>query len=145
VKFPVSLAIITLALAAHAQDSPPADAYFVADIELQTAEDFMQVMDRAEQFLLRGEPLPEGNARVTLVLHGPVLRSLLRQNYLQNKALVDKAASLSALGVIDLKACNTWMTGNGIEPQHLQPFIEVIAYGPAEVKRLVRDEHYLYF
>lgn len=53
-----------------------------------------------------GTTLPRGEAKVTLVLHGPVLKSLLRENYLQNKNLVDQAASLSALGVIDVKACN---------------------------------------
>jgi len=145
VRFLVALAISLLLPLAHAQDAPRADAYFVADIELQTGAELAQLLHRAEQFLALGEPLPEGGAKLTLVLHGPVLRNLLRDNYLSNKALVDTAASLSALEVIDVKACNTWMANNGISPDRLQPFVEVIDYGPAEVKRLVEDRHYLFF
>lgn len=89
--------------------------------------------------------LPAGDGSVTLVLHGPVLRSLLRENYLNNKKMVDRAASLSAMGVIGVKACNTWMASNGINSEDLQAFIDSVPYGPAEVERLLKDKHYLYF
>jgi len=145
VKFLVALAVALMALVTLAQDISIQERYYVADIELHTADEFRQLLERAEQFLIQGDSLPEGDVKVTLVLHGPVLKSLLRENYLQNKTLVDLAASLSALEVIDVKACSTWMAGNNVSPESLQPFIEIVAYGPAEVERLVKDQRYLYF
>jgi intracellular sulfur oxidation DsrE/DsrF family protein len=143
------LALAVTAWPAFAQDTPPEAVYFVADIELHTAQELGQLLDRAGQLLSDGGSPPPGDAQggaiVTLVLHGPVLGSLLRENYAPNKALVDQAASLSALEVIDVKACQSWMTHNGIRPEQLQPFIEVVAYGPAEVERLVEEQGYLHF
>jgi intracellular sulfur oxidation DsrE/DsrF family protein len=70
---------------------------------------------------------------------------LLRQSYLENKQLVDLAASLSALGVVEIKACETWMGGNSVDPSTLQPFVQTVSYGPGEVRRLVNDEGYIRF
>jgi intracellular sulfur oxidation DsrE/DsrF family protein len=145
VKILLSLLGILVALVSFAQEPPTAEEYYVMDVELQTADDLLLLLDRAEQLLIEGVELPRGDAKVTLVLHGPVLRSLLTENYLQNKKLVDQAASLSAMELIDVKACSTWMTMNGVDSKNLQPFVETVAYGPAEVKRLVEDKHYLYF
>ena len=144
-KFLVALAITVVALASIAQDDSATEQYFVADIELQTADEFQQLLERAEQFLILGDSLPEGEAKVTLVLHGPVLKSLLRENYLQNKTLVNLAASLSAMEVIDVKACSSWMAANNVSPENLQPFIETVTYGSAEVERLIKNKGYLYF
>lgn len=132
-----------------AEDTPQGPIYYVADIELHSTDEFSQLLDRAGQMLLQDNPPPppdpDGGAIVTLVLHGPVLKNLLRENYRENQALVDKAASLSALGVIDVKACKSWMAHNEINPERLYPFIQVVAYGPAEVERLVKERGYLYF
>lgn len=147
-----TLSVLTLALATGpglAEEAPVEPVYYVADIELHTADEFSQLLDRAERLLLESDtaehPAAREDAIVTLVLHGPVLESLLRENYRQNKALVDQAASLSALEVIDVKACKSWMAYNGIDPARLHPFVEVVAYGPAEVERLVEERGYLYF
>ncbi len=128
-----------------AQDSPAQYQNFVADIELQSADQFLELLDRAEQLMLAGVVTPGSGPKVTLVLHGPVVRTLLRDNYRDNKPLVDKAASLSALEVIDVKACATWMTINGVNPGNLQPFIEIVPYGSAEVQRLLNEHLYRKF
>ena len=145
VKLFTALAFTLVALSSFAQNLSVEDQYYVADIELQTAEEFLQLLERAEQFLMLEDSFPQDEAKVTLVLHGPVLKNLLRKNYQQNKTLIDLAASLSALEVIEIKACSTWMAGNNINSENLQPFIEIVAYGPAEVERLVKDRGYLYF
>jgi intracellular sulfur oxidation DsrE/DsrF family protein len=144
VKGIFSLLGVLLALTAYAQNTPSEDQYYLVDIELQTAEEFQQLLNRAEQLILAGVSIPRGGARVTFVLHGPVLENLLRKNYLLNKSMVDKAASLSALEVIDIKACNTWMMSHEVDEADLQPFIETVDYGPAVVKRLLQ-KNYLYF
>ncbi len=140
----LSLAMV-LAFATMAQEATPQEQHYVADIELQTVEEFRQLLERAEQLLLEGAVSGGDEAEVTFVLHGPVVRNLLRQNYLANKKTVDLAASLSAMGVIEVKACRTWMGGHGVNEEDLQPFVETVAYGPGEVLRLAKEKNYIYF
>ena len=131
-----------LCFPALAQDE---QASYLAEIELHTVDELHSVLRRAEQLLSSGA-LPLGAAPpVTFVLHGPEVRILLRQNYLDNKPTVDLAASLSALGVVEIKACETWLGGDGIVVEQLQPFVGTVPYGPTEVRRLIEEEDYLYF
>lgn len=143
-KWLISLFGTLLTLAALAQNLSSDGQHYVVDIELQTAEEFQQLLSRAEQLLLAGVTVSRGEPKVTFVLHGPVLRNLLRDNYLDNKRMVDLAASLTAMEIIDLKACNTWMLSQEISAEELQPFVETVDYGPAEIKRLL-EINYLNF
>ncbi len=140
---PVLIAVLALLLASglQAQD----EARFVADIELQTADELEGMLLRAEQLLVEGIAPQDDETSVTFVLHGPVIRALLRENYQDNKEMVDLAASLSALRVVSIKACRTWMGGHNVAEMDLQPFVQTVAYGPGEVRRLARDEAYLDF
>ena len=130
---------------ALSQEQSPDQQRFVVDIELQTREQFDLLLQRANQLLLSGEVQQQGEPAVVFVLHGPVLRSLLKQNYLENRETVDLAARLSALEVIDLKACRTWMGGNSVSEDDLQPFVETVSFGPAEVSDLLQQGNYSYF
>lgn len=138
------LALLLIAVA-RADESGDPRPLFVADFELQNTEQFRETLRRAEQLMIQGVAPQDGQARVTFVLHGPVIRDLLRENYLENKELVDLAASLSALDVIEIKACQTWMGSHRVDQTHLQPFVGTVPYGAAEVERLVREEDYIYF
>lgn len=144
-SFLVLLPALCTCLPLCAQDLVAADQRYVVDIELQTIEDLQQLLERAEQLLIAGQVPAADEAAVIFVLHGPVLRSLIRENYLDNKRTVDLAASLSALGMIDIKACRTWMGSNNVAESELQPFVETVSYGTGEVQRLVRERNYLYF
>ena len=140
--------LLTLLLAwsgASAGQSPPQVEGYVADIELQTVDEFRQLLKRVDEIVLndslaRRDPVP-----VAFVLHGPVVRNLLRSNYLANKETVDLAARLSALGQVDIKACRTWMTLHDVDPGDLQPFISIVRLGREEVDRLVNESRYVYF
>ena len=137
--------VLLTSFLALSQDQPPNQQRFVVDIELQTLEQFDLLLQRANQLLLSGEVQQQGEAAVVFVLHGPVLRSLLKQNYPENRPTVDLAARLSALEVIDLKACRAWMGGNSVSESDLQPFVESVSYGPAEVESLLQQGNYSYF
>jgi intracellular sulfur oxidation DsrE/DsrF family protein len=136
-------ALITAGVSA--QEATVQQPQYLAAIELHTAEELRQVLQRAEELLSDGALMIDDPVPVTFVLHGPEVRILLRQNYLANKPTVDLAASLSALGVVEIKACETWMGGNRIEVEELQPFVGTVPYGPAEARRLLQEENYLYF
>lgn len=136
---------LLLALPVMAQDSQSSVAGYVADIELQTEEDLIELLSRAEVLFLDGTLSQDDGATLTLVLHGPVLRSLMRDSYRDSKQMVDQAATLSALGVVRIQACRSWMGSNGLSEAGLQPFVGVVSYGPNEVDRLIRDEGYIVF
>ena len=123
----------------------PENPYYVAAIELHTTAELHAVLERADQLLGQGLAPQSAPASVTFILHGPEVISLLRQNYLQNKPTVDLAARLSALGVVEIKACKTWMGGNSVVVEDLQPFVGIVDYGPGEIRRLIDEEGYLYF
>jgi intracellular sulfur oxidation DsrE/DsrF family protein len=134
-----------LACASTAQDISLDSPSYIAAIELHTSAELFSVLQRADQLLMDGVALQSEPAAVTFVLHGGEVTSLLRQNYRQNKALVDLAARLSALGVVEIMACETWMGGNSVAGEELQPFVKTVIYGPEEVSRLIDEENYLYF
>lgn len=133
----------SLAQAQVADD--PGEQHYVVDIELQTAEQFHDLLSRAEQLFLEGAALPAGEAKVSFVLHGPVLKNLARERYVANKKLVDLAASLSAMDVIEVKACRTWMQHNGMSESQLLPFVETVPYGPGAVEAMLKSENYTRF
>ncbi len=118
---------------------------YLAEIVLHTEDEFRSVLERAEQLLLEGEVDQQGQPQVAFVLHGPEVNLLLKQNYLQHRETVDLAARLSALGVVDIKACQRWMGGNGIDAQDLQPFVGTVPFAIAEARRLVEEEGYIKF
>ncbi len=142
-RYLILLALI-LSIPALGQQAVQTSSRFVADIELETEADLSELLSRAGQLFLEGKVRQEDGA-VVLVLHGPVLNSLMKPNYAQSQAVVNQAASLAALGVLEVKACRSWMGQNGMDEEDLQPFVEVVSYGPSEVSRLVREEGYLFF
>lgn len=139
------LGVLLIPSPASSQDLIPSQQRYVVDIELQTQAQFDLLLQRANQLMLSGEVQQQGEAAVVFILHGPVLRSLLKQNYAENRQTVDLAARLSALEVIELKACRTWMGGNNVNEADLQPFVESVSYGPGEVEGLLKQGSYSYF
>lgn len=122
-------------------ETPPR---YLADLQLNTSQELHSVMQRVEQLLNKGELSLDTSHPIAFVLHGPEVRSLLKQNYSRHRGMVDLAAKLSALGVVDIRACETWMGGHRIDPADLHSFIGTVPYGPAEERRLL-DDDYIYF
>ena len=85
------------------------------------------------------------DAPIAFVLHGPEAESLFASHYAENKALVNLAARLTAFKVVDIKVCETWMGSRRLDSTQLPPFIGTVPFGPAEEKRLLKQERYVYF
>tara|TARA_R110001599_G_scaffold192503_1_gene387886 strand:- start:4342 stop:4797 length:456 start_codon:yes stop_codon:yes gene_type:complete len=139
------LASVLWAVSATAQEPERSSARYVADIELQDAQQLSELLERAGQLLLDGLATQNGVPKVSFVLHGPVIRDLLRQNYGGNIQLVNLAASLSALQVVEIKACRTWMGVNAVDAAELQPFVIPVDLAASEVERLRGKKSYLDF
>jgi len=82
---------------------------------------------------------------VSIVVHGPEVSIFQRQNYESNKNIVDLAARLSALGVLDINVCETRLNSFGANKESVYPFVGTVLFGPSEVNRLLDEENYVYF
>lgn len=120
-------------------------ARYLAEIELHTEAELLQLLQRAEQLSDQGVIQPDSGYPVRFVLHGSEVRVLLVENYNQHRATVDLAQRLTEKGVVDVKVCETWMGGNRVLNEQLPSFIGTVPYGPEEKQRLLRKEQYIYF
>ena len=87
--------------------------------------------------------LADGLPPIVMMLHGPQAHKFVRQNYAQNKILVDQTAKLAAYGVVDVKICATWMRNNRYTHADLFPFVTSVPLGAAELERLREEEGYV--
>ena len=130
---------------ATAQQADSDGVRYVADIELQNSQQLTVLLQRANQILLDGPASQGGIPNVSFVLHGPVIKDLLKQNYAGNLQMVNLAARLSALQVVEIKVCRTWMGLNNVEEVDLQPFVVPVNLAGSEVERLREKKNYLDF
>jgi hypothetical protein len=119
------------------------EARYLANIELHTAAELLDVLKRSEILFDNGELVEE--SPVAVVLHGVEARAFLRQDYKQYKSLINLAARLTALGAVDIQVCDVWMGSQSLDAQQLQPFVGIVPNGPREVTRLITEENYIYF
>jgi hypothetical protein len=115
----------------------------VLDISVHTEEALRVLFDRAGQLAEKLQPAGQ-EASIVLVLHGPEVEFFSTRNYDSYREIVDQAARLDALEIVDVKICQTMMKIHGVERDDIPSFIEQVPLGPAEVDRLVR-EGYVYF
>lgn len=137
------LSFSVFALEPVSEDLPEAPGY-LARLEMNTPEELYSALLRAEMLFLDGSFLNQ-LPPATLVVHGPEVAVFFKREYKQNKTLIDLAARLSAFGVVDILVCETRMGVLGRDPHELFPFVGTVPFGPAEEKRLVKDEGFLYF
>lgn len=110
----------------------------VADISAHSVDELQTLFDRVEELLDRprsGEEAP----LISLVLHGPEIEYFALKNYAQYKLVVDRAAKLAALGVVQINICQTKMRQLGIASDEVPAFLNQVPFGPAEVEQLVTD------
>ena len=115
----------------------------VLDITVHTIEELQVLFDRADK-LAQAPRSATGKSSVVLVLHGPEVEFFSTRNYDRYKDIVDHAARLDALDIIDVKICQTMMAARGIARDDIPPFVEQVPDGEIEVERLV-GEGYVYF
>lgn len=117
----------------------------LARIQFHTADELSAALQRSAELFESGNWRDQVDSPVVFILHGPEGKALLRARYRQHKELVDLAARLAALAVVDIRVCETWMGGEGIRAEELQPFVGTVPFGP-EAERQLRDEQgYQYF
>jgi intracellular sulfur oxidation DsrE/DsrF family protein len=119
------------------------EARYLANIELHTTAELLDVLQRSEMLFDDGELVEQ--SPVAVVLHGVEARAFLRQDYNQYKSLINLAARLTALGAVDIQVCEVWLGSQSLDASQLQPFVNIVPNGPREVTRLTTEENYIYF
>ena len=117
---------------------------YLARIQLNSPEELKEALLRAEQLYLNGQVTDETEPPA-FILHGPEVAVFFKENYETHKAIVDLAARLSAFKVVDVRVCRTRMGILGREDDVLYPFVGTVPFGPAEIKRLLDEQNYVYF
>lgn len=117
---------------------------FLARVNLNEPAEVAAIFQRADDYFLTHR-LEMKLPPIVVVLHGPEIEIFTRQNYRQYRDIVDLAAKLTALDVVDVRICETRMGLEGIEKADLMPFVGTVPFGPDEIDRLVNQEEYIYF
>ena len=122
---------------------------YVARINLNKADQVFEALQRAEDFFLnRQKPDlqdPEQVPPIAFVIYGPDVGIFFKENYSEFKPIVDLAARLSALEVIEVKVCQVSYEAEGLDSSTLLPFVSTVPFGPAEVNRLLVEKEYSFF
>lgn len=108
---------------------------YVLDVVLHSVEEIEQLLDKAEQLASKPRSANEP-ASIAMVLHGPEIDIFSIRNYEKYQSVVDRAAKLDAYNIIDVKMCMTAMRSRGIRNEDVPGFIELVPYGPEEIRRL---------
>ena len=122
---------------------------YVARINLEKADQVYEALQRAEAYFQTKQQsaaqiLP-AVPPIAFVIYGPDVEIFFRENYSDFKPIVDLAARLSALEVIDIKVCQVSYEKQGLDKSTLLPFVSTVPFGPAEVTRLLEDQQYDFF
>jgi len=118
---------------------------YLADITIHSPQELLDILTRANMLFESGQYSAKDSSPIIFLLHGDEARILFKQQYANNKAVVDLAAKLTALNVVDIKVCDIWINGNNLFVKDLQPFVGVANNAVAEAERLVSQENYQYF
>lgn len=116
---------------------------FRANIQEHSATEMLSLLQRAEKMAL-GQDGHTTRDPIIFVLSGDEITLFERENYRDNKPLIDLAARLEAFNIVDLKVCRDWLGQHGIEMTDLPPFVEGVSSAEQENIRLLKAG-YAYF
>ena len=122
---------------------------YLARINLEKADQVYEALQRAEAYFQKNQ---QSNSKlsptvppIAFVIYGPDVGIFFKENYSDFKPIVDLAARLSALAVIDIKVCQVSYEREGLDKSALLPFVTTVPFGPAEISRLLDDQQYELF
>ncbi len=108
---------------------------YLFDVSQRSREEFIAFLRRADELVTVAAPETE-KLELALILSDHDIDWFAKDNYEQNKELVDLAARLDALEVIDLKICQRAMQEHGYQEDDIPTFIDRVPYAAAEMQRL---------
>jgi hypothetical protein len=117
---------------------------YLARIEQNAPLEVEQALLKAERYYF-DHGMSTALPVIAFVLHGPEVEIFFRDNYSRYKPIVDLAAKLSALNVVDIKVCRTRLRYLETDVDQLFPFVDSVPFGPDEIERLTGEAGFVYF
>ena len=117
---------------------------YLARIERNDPEEVERALLRAEKYYHDNNMSPALPV-IAFVLHGPEVEIFFRENYTRYKDIVDLAARLTAMQIVDIKVCRTRLRSLEVDVANLFPFVGSVTFGPAEIERLTGEAGFVYF
>ncbi|MFO7603671.1 MAG: DsrE family protein [Gammaproteobacteria bacterium] len=115
----------------------------VYDVAVSSVPTMTSVLDRVSFLnnLYLADPFASS---IVLVLHGDEIEFFAHKNYLQYKALMDRAQSLTNNGNIRFRMCKVAAEGRGFKSADIHGFVEMVPMADAEIIRLQQEEQHVY-
>lgn len=114
---------------------------YIIDVSRHTREELLAFFKRADEVVTLAAP-DFKKPDIKLILHGEDIDWFTKHNYEQNKELVDLAARLDALEIIDLKISEKAMQDQGYTEEDIPGFIERVPFGPDEIQHSQDSESF---
>jgi uncharacterized protein len=111
---------------------------YLFDVSDHSFEELDSLLKRAQEISQFDKNNFE-DLEIVMILHGPDIEWFTRKNYEKNQQLIDLAARLDALDIIDMKVCESAMNSRGVKREEIPAFIESVPYAPDELKRLAGE------
>lgn len=115
--------------------APQAQTAYVFNVVAEDEAAMLDLLARAEA-LAKQPSLAGDKAKIALVLHGPEVTLFRRNEYARHMGLVDVAARLDSQNLVEVKMCKRQMRAHDMDANDIPSFIEVVDFGPDEVRRL---------
>lgn len=109
--------------------------HYLLDVSDQNPAQIKSLLNRAEEVSI-STTSSGATSRIVMVIHGPNIDLFDKKNYLQNRELIEQAARLDALNVIDFKVCQRTATSRGIKKTSFPDFLEVVPFASIELNSL---------
>lgn len=116
----------------------PDEVLVASPSELQSA------LWRADALFQSGE-INQESGPLLVQLMGSEVNFFVRDNYPQHKEVVDLAARLSGLGLVDMSVSAERLRQLEIDSRSLQPFVGVFVSAEGSVKQRREKEGFIYF
>lgn len=106
-------------------------------------EDLESILDRVS-FLNQLYGADPFEASIVVVVHGPALDRFALDHFAENRALMERAESLTQSGPIDFRICQAAASMRGFEPEDFHGFVRMVPMADSEIIRLQQEEGHAY-
>ena len=104
----------------------------VYDVAVGSVKALTGVLDRAS-FLSQLNGADPFDSKIVIVLHGDEIPFFAIKNLAKNKALMERAQSLSVGGIIEFRMCRVAARGHGFQPEDIHGFVTLVPMADAEI------------
>lgn len=111
----------------------------VVDATFEKANELNDLLEKVSDFSAKRPDSVGAYPPIVVMLHGPEIQYFEKASYSQNEKMVNLAAKLDALGVIDMRICQTASTYFKFDSTTFPSFIQVVPSASQALDQLKSD------